>query len=136
MKKGYYVKGVFVASGSERDLELQRERKAQSQIDPDKPTRTEMKAMSEALQKLGVELLDLRSDLMLTLELPDALRHAIHEYHRITNRQAKRRLEQFIGKLMRKLSDEQLNAIRAALKAQAKGAPRLPAASAAPLSPA
>ncbi len=125
MKKGYYVKGHFVADGSERDLELKRERKAESQIDPDKPTRTEMKAASDALQKLGIELIPLRDDLLASLDLPETLVKAIEEHNRITHREGKRRLVQFVGKLMRKLDDEQLNAIRTALKAQARGAPRL-----------
>ncbi len=125
MKKGYYVKGHFVAEGSERDLELKRERKAESQIDPDKPTRTEMKAASDALQKLGVELMTLRGDLLAALNLPEALPKAIEEHNRITHREGKRRLVQFVGKLMRKLDDGQLAAIHAALRAQARGAPRL-----------
>jgi ribosome-associated protein len=114
-----------VADGSERDLELKRERKAESQIDPDKPTRTEMKAASDALQKLGIELIPLRDDLLASLDLPETLVKAIEEHNRITHREGKRRLVQFVGKLMRKLDDEQLNAIRTALKAQARGAPRL-----------
>ena len=125
MKKGYYVKGHFVAEGSERDLELKRERKAESQIDPDKPTRTEMKAASDALQKLGIELMTLRDDLLASLNLPEALPKAIEEHNRITHREGKRRLVQFVGKLMRKLDDEQLDAVRNALKAQARGTPRL-----------
>jgi len=125
MKKGYYVKGHFVADGSERDLELKRERKAESQIDPDKPTRTEMKAASDALQKLGIELIALRDDLLASLDLPETLIKAIEEHNRITHREGKRRLVQFVGKLMRKLDDEQLGAVRSALKAQARGTPRL-----------
>jgi ribosome-associated protein len=125
MKKGYYVKGHFVADGSERDLELKRERKADSQIDPDKPTRTEMKAASDALQKLGIELIALRDDLLASLDLPETLIKAIEEHNRITHREGKRRLVQFVGKLMRKLDDEQLGAVRSALKAQARGTPRL-----------
>jgi ribosome-associated protein len=125
MKKGYYVKGHFVADGSERDLELKRERKAESQIDPDKPTRTEMKAASDALQKLGIELITLRDDLLASLDLPETLVKAIEEHNRITHREGKRRLVQFVGKLMRKLDDGQLDAVRNALKAQARGTPRL-----------
>jgi ribosome-associated protein len=125
MKKGYFVKGHFVAEGSERDLELKRELKAGTQIDPDKPSRTEMKAMSDALQKLGNELIGLRDDLLASLELPETLVKAIEEHNRITNFEGKRRLMQFVGKLMRKLDDEQLDAVRNALKAHARGAPRV-----------
>jgi ribosome-associated protein len=125
MKKGYFVKGHFVAEGSERDLELKRELKAGTQIDPDKPSRTEMKAMSDALQKLGNELLGLRDDLLASLDLPETLVKAIDEHNRVTNFEGKRRLSQFVGKLMRKLDDEQLDAVRNALKAHARGAPRI-----------
>jgi ribosome-associated protein len=125
MKKGYFVKGHFVAEGSERDLELKRELKAGTQIDPDKPSRTEMKAMSDALQKLGNELLGLRDDLLASLDLPETLVKAIDEHNRVTNFEGKRRLSQFVGKLMRKLDDAQLDAVRTALKAHARGAPRI-----------
>lgn len=131
MKKGYYVKGHFVADGSERDLELKRERKAESQIDPDKPTRTEMKAASDALQKLGVQLITLRDDLLASLDLPETLFKAIEEHNRITHREGKRRLVQFVGKLMRKLDDEQLASINSALRDQARGTPRIVKAKAA-----
>ena len=124
LKKGYYVKGVFVAEGSERDLELKRELKANSQIDPDKPSRTEMKAMSDARQKLGVEVATLRMDLLLDLDLPETLIKAVEEHKRITNFEAKRRQMQFVGKLMRKLDDDQIAAIHVALKAQLHGAPK------------
>lgn len=122
MKKGYYVKGVFVAEGSELDLELKRERKASSQTDPDKPSRTEMKAQSDALQLLGTQLLGLRSDLLVPLALPEALLQALAEYQRLSNFEAKRRHTQYVGKLMRKLSPEQIEAIRRLLPAKARGA--------------
>jgi ribosome-associated protein len=126
MKKGYYVKGHFVAEGSERDLELKRELKANSQIDPDKPSRTEQKAASDARQKLGVQLAGLRHDLLLDLDIPDILVTAINEHSRITNFEGKRRQMQFIGKLMRKLDETQIASIHVAIKAQANGAPRKP----------
>lgn len=124
MKKGYYVKGHFVAEGSERDIELKRELKANSQIDPDKPSRTEQKAASDARQKLGVQLATLRNDLLMDLDLSDILVNAVEEHNRITNFEGKRRQMQFIGKLMRKLDETQIAAIHAALKAQLHGAPR------------
>jgi ribosome-associated protein len=125
LKKGYYVKGHFVAEGSERDLELKREMKAGTQIDPDKPSRTEKKALSDSLQKLGEDLIHLRADLLAELGLSDQLLFAMQEARRITNFEGKRRQVQFVGKLMRKLDDEQITHIHAALKAQAKGAPRV-----------
>ncbi len=84
-----------------------------------------MKAMSDALQKLGNELLGLRDDLLASLDLPETLIKAIDEHNRVTNFEGKRRLSQFVGKLMRKLDDAQLDAVRTALKAHARGAPRI-----------
>ena len=81
--KGYYVKGHFVAQGSELDLELQREVKGHDLI-----SKTDLKQKSNELQKLGEDLLDLRTDLMqqlLTLgHLPDLLHEAVAQAKKIT----------------------------------------------------
>ena len=109
-KKGYYVKGQFVAEGSELDLELKRELKGDVDI-----SRTDLKRESTELQKLGEELLTLRADLMAKLDLPDKLVDALAEAKRITNFEGKRRQMQFVGKLMRQLDPEVREAARAAL---------------------
>ena len=57
LKKGYFVRGEFVAEGSERDLELKAELKGTSD-----QSRTDLKRESTELQKLGEELLTLRAD--------------------------------------------------------------------------
>ncbi len=114
--KGYFVKGKFVALGSELDLELKRELKGS-----DEPSRTELKHESDALQKLGTELLDLRADLMARLDLSEKFRDAIAEAKRITNFEGKRRQMQFIGKLMRLLEPQVLEQIRQALDEQHNG---------------
>ena len=118
--KGYYVKGHFVAEGSDLDLELKREQKGQ-----DLSSKTDMKRESTELQKLGEDLLELRPDAMLQLvaqeHVPEALHEAIREAKKITNFEGKRRQMQFVGKLMRKLDEEQVQAIRAALDVQHNG---------------
>lgn len=114
--KGYFVKGQFVALGSELDLELKRELKG-----GDEPSRTEQKRESNELQKLGVDLLTLRADLLARLELSDKFRDAIADAKRITNFEGKRRQMQFIGKLMRLLEPEVLEQIRQALDEQHNG---------------
>jgi ribosome-associated protein len=116
-KKGYFVQGQFVAEGSELDLELKRELKGGS----DEPSRTELKRESDELQKLGESLLILRADLMAKVDLPDKLVEAVAEAKRITNFEGKRRQMQFIGKLMRKLDEEAVEAVRAALLEQSQG---------------
>jgi ribosome-associated protein len=113
-KKGYWVKGTFVAEGSELDLELKAEQKGEV-------SKTDLKRESEQLQKLGESLLTLRQDLMDGLALSDKLVDAIEEAKRITNFEGKRRQMQFIGKLMRALDEDTLQATRDALETQQKG---------------
>jgi ribosome-associated protein len=115
-KKGYFVRGQFVAEGSELDLELKAELKGTTEA-----SRTDLKKESTELQKLGVSLLTLRTDLMQRLALPDKLVEALAEAKRITNFEGKRRQMQFIGKLMRGLDEDALQAIRDALEEQQKG---------------
>ncbi len=114
--KGYFVKGLFVAEGSELDLELKRELKG-----TDSQSRTDLKKESDALQKLGEDLLTLRPELMARLDLTEKLKDAVIEARRITNFEGKRRQMQFIGKLMRLLEPAALDAIRDMLTEQHSG---------------
>jgi len=109
-KKGYFVKGQFVAEGSELDLELKRELKGDTEI-----SKTDLKRESAELQKLGEDLLTLRADLMEKIHLPDKLVDAVAEAKRITNFEGKRRQMQFIGKLMRQLEPDLVQAAKDAL---------------------
>ena len=115
-KKGYFVKGQFVAEGSELDLQLKAELKGTSEA-----SRTDLKRESDELQALGKELLTLRADLFDAVGLPDKLVEAINEAKRITNFEGKRRQMQYVGKLMRKLEPELVQAARQALEEQHKG---------------
>ncbi len=112
-KKGYYVRGEFVAEGSELDLELKRELKG-----TDEASRTDLKRESTELQKLGEDLLTLRASLFEALPLGEKLSDAVLEAKRISNFEGKRRQMQFIGKLMRKLDEPTLDAVRTALAEQ------------------
>lgn len=111
-KKGYFVRGQFVAEGSELDIELKRELKG------NEVSKTDLKRESTELQALGTALLDLRGKAFEELAIDDRLRDAIVEARRITNFEGKRRQMQFVGKLMRQQAPEVLDAIRAALDAQ------------------
>ena len=118
--KGYYVRGHFVAEGSELDQELKRELKGSVDM-----SKTDLKKHSDHLQALGESLLTLRRDLMAQLreqheDISDKLIDALVEAKRITNFEGKRRQMQFIGKLMRKLDDGTIAAIEAALEEQRK----------------
>lgn len=111
-KKGYFVRGQFVAEGSELDVELRREQLGAG------PSKTELKRESTELQLLGEQLVGLRAGLSGALELPDKLVDALQAAGRITDFEGRRRQLQFVGKLMRRLDAETLDAVRAALAAQ------------------
>ena len=68
LKKGYYVKGQFVAEGSELDLELKIELKGTDSL-----SKTDKKRESSELQALGESLLTLRQDLVDRLSSAGAL---------------------------------------------------------------
>ena len=118
--KGYYVKGHFVAEGSELDLELKRELKGS-----DTASKTDLKRESVELQKLGEDLLQLRVDAMQQLvaqqHVPELLWEAIKDAKKISNFEGLRRQMQYVGKLMRKLDAPQVQAIRDALDVQHNG---------------
>lgn len=107
-RKGYYVEGKFVAEGSVADEQLREEAQAGS-------SRTRRKHASEKLQQVGESLLTLRADLLAALPLPENLRDAILDGKRSASFGAKRRHVQLIGKLMRHLDAETLEAVQAAL---------------------
>ena len=115
-KKGYFVKGHFVAEGSELDQELKLAMKWGQTT-----SKTDAKRESEELQTLGEDLLSLRADLFKPLPLPDKLADALADAKRITNFEGKRRQMQFIGKLMRQLDADTLQAVRHALELQRLG---------------
>ena len=115
-KKGYFVRGQFVAEGSELDIELKAELKGTHDA-----SRTDLKRESDELQDLGKALLGLRADLFNGIGLPDKLVIAMAEAKRITNFEGKRRQMQFVGKLMRKLDAAQVQAARTALETQHSG---------------
>ncbi len=114
--KGYFVRGQFVALGSELDLELKRELKGSVDM-----SKTDLKKYSDRLQELGESLLTLRADLMKRLELSEKLVDAVDAAKRITNFEGRRRQMQFIGKLMRGLPEDTITAVEAALDEQNKG---------------
>jgi ribosome-associated protein len=117
-KKGYFVRGQFVAEGSEMDIQL----KAELKGTPD-ASRTDLKRESDELQDLGKDLLGLRTDLCQSIGLPDKLIDALAEAKRITNFEGKRRQMQYVGKIMRKLEPAMVQAARQALEEQRTGSP-------------
>jgi len=82
----------------------------------EEPSRSARKRASHELTKLGEDLLTLRAERLAALDLPERLQEAVAEARRLTSFGAQRRQAQFIGKLMRKLDEESLAAIRKALQ--------------------
>jgi ribosome-associated protein len=78
--------------------------------------RSARKRASHELTKLGQELVALPPERRAALALPEHLEDAVVEARRLTSFGAQRRQAQFIGKLMRKLDEESVAAIRKALE--------------------
>lgn len=64
-------------------------------------SKTKRKAEADALQDIGVKLVELSKDKLKKLNLPEALMDAVLEAKRITANGATRRQKQYIGSLMR-----------------------------------
>jgi ribosome-associated protein len=110
-RKGYYVSGEFVTAGG-----IAEQPTRDGQESAQTPSRTQRKHASEELQQIGEQLVSLRAERFAGLPLPEKLREAVLGAKRITRFGAKRRQMQLIGKLMRQLEPEALEAVRAALR--------------------
>lgn len=75
-------------------------------------SKSQRKRDVEALQALGAELVKLSSAQVKNLALPDDLRVAVLECQRISSHGALRRQMQYIGKVMRSIEDDGVDAIR------------------------
>ena len=74
------------------------------QDEQDEPTsKTRKKKDMLALQKLGVQLVELNEQQLESMQLPEALLEAVQEARRLTKHEARRRQMQYIGRLMRDL---------------------------------
>ena len=117
-KKGYYVNGHFVAEDSAIDLELKREMKGRHET-----SRTDDKRESDELQALGESLLILSAEQLEAIGLGEKLLDALAETRRITNFEGRRRQMQFVGKLMRKLEPEMIEAAKEAIPTKPQAPP-------------
>lgn len=85
--------------------------------DDDLPkSKSQRKRDMTALQDLGVELEALAKDRLARVPMPESLADAIHAARKINSHEGKRRQMQFVGKVMRGLDDDEVDAIRAALE--------------------
>lgn len=78
----------------------------------ERPSKTELKRQSDALQALGQELVDAPRDRVKRVPMPEDVRDVILECQNIKNHEGRRRQLQFIGKKMRGLTDEEVAAIK------------------------
>lgn len=67
------------------------------------PSKTQLKRESDALQKLGEDLLTLPDSRLNALDMPETLRFALRDCKKITAHGGRRRQLQYIGKLMRQV---------------------------------
>ncbi len=115
LKPGYWQNGIFVHHDPEADA-----------LEP--PSRTDLKNASHEAQDTGEALLTLRGDLFARLQaqshVTERLAIELAAAKKITAFEGRRRQMQFIGKLMRGLPDEDMEAIKAALKEQKSGSAR------------
>jgi ribosome-associated protein len=74
------------------------------------PSKSQRKRDASALQALGEQLAELPAGTLDKMALPDRLRQALDDLPRITAHEARRRHCQFIGKLMRNVDPEPLQA--------------------------
>lgn len=77
-----------------------------------RPSKTQRKKQSHALQSLGEQLVALPADKLALVPLAESLRAAVEMAHRVRSREGRRRQMQYIGKLMR---DSDANTIAQAL---------------------
>lgn len=86
-----------------------------SLVDPERPSKSELKRRSDDLQALGESLISLPIPELQGMDLPDALLEAVLTAKRITAHGGLYRQKQYIGKLMRKIDP---TPIQAALQAR------------------
>jgi ribosome-associated protein len=82
----------------------------------ERPSKTQLKQQSHALQALGAELSELPDDRLAAVEMPDALREAILTYRRTKSHEGRRRQLQYVGKQMRSADEAPLREAVAAFK--------------------
>ncbi|HEV3105130.1 MAG TPA: ribosome biogenesis factor YjgA [Trinickia sp.] len=85
------------------------------ETDYDRPSKSQMKREMLALQVLGVALVELPKDALKRMPMPESLADAVSAARRITDHEGKRRQVQYIGRVMRSLTEDEIAALRTAL---------------------
>ena len=79
-----------------------------SSDDHSKPSKSQLKRESLALQKLGEQLISMPAARFQSVPMPDELREAVQQARGMSKRRALYRQRQYIGKLMREIDAEQI----------------------------
>jgi ribosome-associated protein len=81
----------------------------------ERPSKSEAKRQSNALQKMGETLVDAPRDRVKRVPMPEDVLEAILMCQTITNHEGRRRQMQFVGKKMRTLDETEIGLIQAAI---------------------
>ncbi len=78
----------------------------------ERPSKSELKRQMDELQKLGAQLVAEPRDRVKRVPMPDEVKDAILMCQTITNHEGRRRQLQYVGKMMRTLSEEEVAVIQ------------------------
>ena len=78
----------------------------------ERPSKSELKRQMEELQKLGAQLVAEPRDRVRRVPMPDEVKDAILMCQTISNHEGRRRQLQYVGKMMRTLSEEEVAVIQ------------------------
>ncbi|OEZ99009.1 ribosome biogenesis factor YjgA [Duganella sp. HH101] len=78
----------------------------------ERPSKTELKRQSDALQKMGETLVEAPRDRVKRVPMPEDVMDAILACQSITNHEGRRRQMQFVGKKMRSLDEAEVAVIQ------------------------
>lgn len=81
----------------------------------DRPSKSQLKRDMTALQKLGAELVAEPKERVMRVPMPEDVRDAILECQRIKDHEGRRRQLQYVGKKMRTLEEDEIDAIQKTL---------------------
>jgi ribosome-associated protein len=81
-----------------------------------RPSKSQLKRDSHALQSLGLEVAELSDARLAAIDMPEPLRDAIHQFRRTKSHEGRRRQLQYVGKLMHGADEAVLREAVAAAK--------------------
>jgi ribosome-associated protein len=94
-------RGIDLHYGDEPDTAASSDAEAAVYVDPSRPSKTQRKQQSHALQDLGEALTALSDERLDAIDMPESLRDAIAVFRKTRSHEGRRRQMQYVGKLMR-----------------------------------